>query len=103
MKRLMLMLLLCLIGAAAINSTALACDYTAGKASSLRHSCIRSTEIMDPEPSQDQVHAVVVDMPAVISLAYASPETWGDLPTAVLPYEQPSVTVPAQQLAMISD
>ena len=29
------------------------------------------------QAKQDEVHAVVVDMPEVVSLVYASPETWG--------------------------
>jgi hypothetical protein len=47
---------------------------------------------------QDEVYAVVVEMPEVISLAYASPETWGNLPVPVQPYEQPPAT-PVFQLA----
>ena len=101
MKRLMLSF--CLIAAGGTMSTTLACDHAMSKARSSSHSCIQSTKIADLQPEQDQVHAVVVDMPAVISLSYASPETWGDLPMPVRPYEQPSVTVPAQQVASISD
>ena len=47
---------------------------------------------------QDEVYAVVVEMPEVISLAYASPETWGSLPMPAEPYEQPPAT-PGFQLA----
>jgi hypothetical protein len=57
------------------------------------HPCVQSTE-------RDEVHAVVVDMPKIISLSHASPDTWGDLPMSVRPYDQPPATGPAQQLAM---
>jgi hypothetical protein len=57
------------------------------------HPCVQSTE-------PDEVHAVVVDMPKIISLSHASPDTWGDLPMSVQPYDQPPATSPAQQLAM---
>jgi hypothetical protein len=50
------------------------------------------------QAEQDEVHAVVVDMPEVRSLEYASPETWGSLPMPVQPYNQPSAT-PVFQLA----
>jgi hypothetical protein len=56
--------------------------------------CAQSTE-------QDEVHAAVVDMPKIISLSYASPDTWGDLPMSVRPYDDlPSAIGPAQQLAL---
>src|SRR5262245_25361978 len=47
----------------------------------------------------DEVHAVVVDMPQEISLTYADPKTWGDLPMPLQPYEQPAAT-PVLQFAM---
>jgi hypothetical protein len=52
---------------------------------------------------QDEVHAAVVDMPKIISLSYASPDTWGDLPMPVRPYDDdlPAIGA-AQQLAMSS-
>jgi len=43
----------------------------------------------------------VVEMPQEISLAYADPKTWGDLPMPLQPYEQPAVT-PVLQFAMNS-
>ena len=55
-------------------------------------------EIVALPCEQDEVHAVVVEMPEVISLAYALPETWGNLPVPVQPYEQPPAT-PVFQLA----
>jgi hypothetical protein len=57
---------------------------------------LQSTAAFQAE--QDEVHAVVVDMPEVMSLEYASPETWGNLPMPVQPYDQPSAT-PVFQLA----
>ena len=62
-------------------------------ATPLSRPCVQSRE-------QDEVHAVVVDMPKVISLSYASPDTWDELPMSVPPYEQPPATGPAHQLAM---
>jgi hypothetical protein len=62
------------------------------------HPCAQSTEIVALQSERDEVHSVVVDMPQVISLAYASPETWGSLPTSVRQYEQPPAT-PMLQLA----
>jgi hypothetical protein len=74
MKR--VLLLLCLIGAAVPPVSA------------------QSTE-------QDELPAVVVDMPKIISLSYASPDTWGDLPMPVRPYDDQLPAIgPAQQLAM---
>ena len=45
---------------------------------------------------QDEVHSVVVDMPQVISLAYADPETWSSLPTWTEPDDQPPATLVLQ-------
>ena len=59
---------------------------------------VQSTETVALQSEQDEVHSVTVDMPQVISLAYASPETWGSLPTSVRQYEQPPAT-PMLQLA----
>ena len=94
------LLALCLIGAAVPSATLpiahafdLGADDAMSRATLLSHPCVQSTE-------QDAVHAVVVDMPKVISLSYASPDTWDELPMLVPPYEQPPATGPAQQLAM---
>jgi hypothetical protein len=89
MKRVLMSL--CLIGAAVSPSTTLPithvfnveADDAMSKATLLSHPCVQSTE-------QDEVHAVVVDMPKVISLSYASPDTWDELPMSVPPYEQTS-------------
>ena len=48
---------------------------------------------------QHKVHAVVVDMPQRASLEYASPETWGALPTFDPPEEE-SPTKPVLQVAL---
>ena len=93
MKRVLLSL--CLSGAVVSAPTAL--DLT--PAPNLRgevSATLQSTAAFQAE--QDEVHAVVVDMPEVMSLEYASPETWGNLPMPVQPYDQPSAT-PVFQLA----
>jgi hypothetical protein len=70
---------------------------------------LQSTETVALQSEQEEVHSVVVDMPQVMSLAYASPETWGSLPTSVRQYEQPMLQLspyeqppaaPMLQLAM---
>ena len=48
---------------------------------------------------QHKVHAVVVDMPQRASLEYASPETWGALPTFDPPEEE-SPTKPVLEVAL---
>ena len=59
--------------------------------------CSPSTEILVVPPQQQEVHAVVVDMPQRASLAYASPETWGGLPMSDPPSEQaPDEQVPTK-------
>jgi hypothetical protein len=89
-----------LIGAAVPSTTLpiahafdLEADDVMSKATLLSHLCVQSTE-------QDEIHAVVVDMPKVISLSYASPDTWDELPMPAPPNEQPLATGAAQQLAM---
>ena len=103
MKRALLSL--CLSGAVVSAPTALdftpAQDLHGGDAISIAAtrnatSPLKSTVALQSE--QDEVHSVVVDMPQVISLAYASPETWGSLPTSVRQYEEPPAT-PTLQLA----
>ena len=58
-----------------------------------------STEIVVLPSDQHEVHAVVVDMPQRASLEYASPETWGTLPTFDPPDEE-SPTKPVLQVAL---
>jgi hypothetical protein len=70
----------------------------AGNVSFPVSTCVQLTEIVTLQGEQDEVHSVVVDMPQVISLEYASPETWDELPM-VQPYEQPPAT-PVLQVAM---
>jgi hypothetical protein len=99
MKRVLLSL--CLIGAAVSPSTILSiahafdleADDAMSKLTLLPHPCAQPA-------GRDEVHAVVVDMPEVISLSYASPDTWDDLPMSVWPYEDPQAISPGQQLAM---
>src|SRR5262249_9948928 len=59
----------------------------------------QSAETVAFRYEQDEVHAVVVEMPQEISLSYADPKTWGDLPIRLEPYEQPAAT-PVLQFAM---
>ena len=51
------------------------------------------------QADQHEVHAVVVDMPQRASLEYASPDTWGALPTFDPPDEE-SPTKPVLQVAL---
>ena len=60
---------------------------------------IPPTEIAVDTTDQHEVHAVVVDMPQRASLEYASPESWGTLPTFDPPNEQ-SPTKSILQLAL---
>ena len=59
----------------------------------------QSIETVAIRSEQDEVHAVVVDMPQEISLTYADPKTWGDLPMELGPFEQPAAA-PVLQFAM---
>jgi hypothetical protein len=75
------LLALCLSGAIVSAPTAL--DFTPelnvhddDVVSASPSSPLQATEIVGLPSEQDEVHAVVVDTPQVISLAYASPETW---------------------------
>jgi len=61
--------------------------------------CLPSTEIVVATTDQHEVHAVVVDMPQRASLEYASPESWGTLPTFDAPNEV-SPTKPVLQIAL---
>ena len=61
--------------------------------------CIPSMEIAIVPTNRREVHAVVVDMPQRASLEYASPESWGTLPTFDPPYEE-SPTKPVLQVAL---
>jgi hypothetical protein len=61
--------------------------------------CIPSTEIVVATTHQHEVHAVVVDMPQRASLEYASPDSWGTLPTFDPPNEE-APTKPVLQVAL---
>ena len=58
-----------------------------------------SPSIVVARTDQHEVHAVVVDMPQRASLEYASPESWGALPTFDPPNEE-SPTKPVLQVAL---
>jgi hypothetical protein len=101
-----LLLPLCLIGIAAFapvgQHLTLALNFEIDGASSTA-----ITRDISPSPpllqsivpsEQVEIHAVVVDMPQVISLTYASPETWDSLPPSVRPFEEPAAT-PVLQFA----
>ena len=89
------LLSLCLTGAVVFAPTVL--GFT--PAQNLHGSDVISiAEMVALQSEEDEVHSVIVDMPQVISLAYASPETWGSLPTSVRQYEEPPAT-PTLQLA----
>ena len=79
-------------------------DVAIGTAIPSTFICSPSTEIMVVPPEQQEVHAVVVDMPQRASLTYASPETWGCLPMSDPSYEQTPYeqvpTKPALQVAL---
>ena len=70
-------------------------DDTMGAAIPSSVNCIPTTKIA----VQHEVHAVVVDMPQRASLEYASPDTWGALPTFDPPDEE-SPTKPVLQVAL---
>ena len=73
-------------------------DVAMGTAIPSTLNCVPSTEIV-VLPSDHEVHAVVVDMPQWASLEYASPDTWGALPTFDPPDEE-SPTKPVLQVAL---
>ena len=65
--------------------------------------CVPSREIVALPSNQQEVHAVIVDMPERASLEHASPETWGSLPMSDPLYEpspyEPSSATTVLQLA----
>ena len=56
--------------------------------------CMPSTETNN----QREVHAVVVDMPQRASLEFASPDTWGALPT----FDPPEEESPAKSVLQVA-
>ena len=102
-----LLLSLCLIAAAVAALTTpnparvanVEADDPMGAAIPSSVNCIPSTQIAVAQADQYEVHAVVVDMPQRASLEYASPDTWGALPTFDPPDEE-SPTKPVLQVAL---
>ena len=74
-------------------------DAAMGTAIPSSLNCMLSTQIAGLEADQHEVHAVVVDMPQRASLEYASPDTWGALPTFDPPVEE-FPTKPVLQVAL---
>jgi hypothetical protein len=99
------LLSVCLIAAAVSASldvprmSSLEGDVAIGTAIPSTLNCIPSTEIVALPSDRHEVHAVVVDMPQRASLEYASPDTWGALPTFDPPNEE-SPTKPVLQVAL---
>ena len=100
-----LLLSFCLIAAAVAALTAptrganVEADDAVGAAIPSSVNCIPSTQTAVAQADQHEVHAVVVDMPQRASLQYASPDTWGALPTFDPPDEE-SPTKPVLQVAL---
>src|SRR5262245_52462174 len=81
MKRVLISL--CLSGAVVSAPTGL--DWPRAQSPKCEDTMVISTTRISPETvafrsEQNEVHSVVVEMPQEISLAYADPKTWGDLP-----------------------
>jgi hypothetical protein len=101
------LLSVCLIAAAVSGSTTLDVtrvlnlegDVAMGTAIASSLNCIPSTQLAVLQADQHEVHAVVVDMPQRASLEYASPDTWGALPTFDPPVEE-FPTKPVLQVAL---
>ena len=88
----------CLI-AAAISALTTRGNVAMGTAIPSTLNCTQSTEIVVLASDQREVHAVVVDIPERASLSYASPDTWGTLPTFDPP-DDPSPATTVLQVAM---
>jgi hypothetical protein len=52
----------------------------------------RPAEMGSIQSEEVEVHSVVVDMPQVISLSLASPDSWGTLPSPVWMEDNPPAT-----------
>ena len=87
MKRALLSFFLALAAVFAPNTPYCVDDVAMRTAIASTLNCISSTEIAVAPTHQHDVHAVVVDMPQRASLEYASPDTWGALPTFDPPEE----------------
>ena len=97
MKHVLLSFCLALAAVSAPNTPYRVDDVAMRTAIPSTLNCIPSTERSSNH--QHEVHAVVVDMPQRASLEYASPETWGTLPTFDPPDEQ-SPAKPVLQVAL---
>jgi hypothetical protein len=101
MKRMLISL--CLSGA--VVSVLIALDWPRAQSPKSEDAIVISTTRVSQtvafRSDQKESHSVVVEMPQEISLAYADPKTWGDLPMPLQPYEQPAAT-PVLQFAMNS-
>ena len=99
MKRALLSFSLALAAVFAPNTPYRVDDVAMRTAITSPLNCISTTEIAVAITDQDEVYAVVVDMPQRASLEYASPDTWGTLPTFDLP-DAESLTRPVLQVAL---
>lgn len=95
----LVLLLICIFCTAFFSSSTLPIELTFRAVRAMSEPTVWSTRRVQ-SIEQDEVHAVVVDMPKVISLSFASPDTWGGLPMSIEPSDQLPATGPAQQLAM---
>jgi hypothetical protein len=99
MKRVLMSFFLALAAFFAPNTPYRVDDVAMRTAIASTLNCISLTEIAVARTHQHGVHAVVVDMPQRASLEYASPDTWGALPTFDPPDEE-SPTKPVLQVAL---
>ena len=95
MKHVLVSLSLALVAVFAPNTPYRVDDVTMRTAITSTLNCTPSTE---SNPHRE-VHAVVVDMPQRVSLEFASPDTWGALPTFDPPDEE-SPTKSVLQVAL---
>ena len=94
MKHVLVSFSLALVAVFAPNTPYRVDDVAMGRDTSTLN-CMPSTETNH----QREVHAVVVDMPQRESLEFASPDTWGALPTFDPPEEE-SPTKSVLQVAL---
>ena len=81
-------LLICLVGGTAfLSSFTLPIEPGFRAAHAMREATLWSTRWIQ-STEQAEVHAVVVDIPKVPSLSFASPDTWDDLPMSTEPSDQ---------------
>jgi len=92
-------LLICLVSTAFLSSITLRIEPPFRAAHAMSEETPWSTRWVQSK-EQAEVHAVVVDMPKVPSLWFASPDTWDDLPMSTEPSDQLREPGLAQQLAL---